>query len=108
MKPTTVILFVLALVGTASAVDSLNFRTIGFYGTADLDWDVALDSDYACITDINRSLRILSVADPEHVYEVGHYDTTAKIRQNPHAFAERAAVAGHTVRVLGAGETIDV
>jgi L-ascorbate metabolism protein UlaG (beta-lactamase superfamily) len=37
-----------------------------------------------------------------------HYDTTEKIRQNPHAFAERAAVAGHTVRVLGAGESVEV
>ena len=37
-----------------------------------------------------------------------HYDTTEKIRQNPHAFAERAAAAGHPVRVMGAGETIEV
>lgn len=37
-----------------------------------------------------------------------HYDTTEKIRQNPHAFAERAAASGHTVRVLGAVETIEV
>ena len=37
-----------------------------------------------------------------------HYDTTEKIRQNPHAFAERALAAGHTVRVMGAGETIEV
>ncbi len=37
-----------------------------------------------------------------------HYDTTEKIRQNPHAFAERALAGGHTVRVMGAGETIGI
>ncbi len=37
-----------------------------------------------------------------------HYDTTDKIRQNPHAFGASALAAGHTVRVMGAGETIDV
>ncbi len=37
-----------------------------------------------------------------------HYDTTDKIRQNPHAFAKSALAAGHTVRVMGAGQTIEV
>lgn len=37
-----------------------------------------------------------------------HYDTLEKIRQNPHAFAEKAAAAGHKVRVMGAEETIEV
>jgi L-ascorbate metabolism protein UlaG (beta-lactamase superfamily) len=37
-----------------------------------------------------------------------HYDTTEKIRQNPHAFAKSALAACHTVRVMGAGETIEV
>ena len=37
-----------------------------------------------------------------------HYDTLEKIRQNPHAFAKSALAAGHTVRVMGAGETIEV
>ncbi len=37
-----------------------------------------------------------------------HYDTTDKIRQDPHAFAKSALAAGHTVRVLGAGETIEI
>ncbi|MSU25524.1 MAG: metal-dependent hydrolase [Opitutus sp.] len=37
-----------------------------------------------------------------------HYDTQEKIRQNPHAFAKSALAAGHTVRVMGAGETIEV
>jgi L-ascorbate metabolism protein UlaG (beta-lactamase superfamily) len=37
-----------------------------------------------------------------------HYDTTDKIRQNPHAFAKSALATGHTVRVMGAGETIEV
>jgi len=37
-----------------------------------------------------------------------HYDTLDKIRQNPHAFAKTALAAGHTVRVMGAGETIEV
>lgn len=37
-----------------------------------------------------------------------HYDTLEKIRQNPHAFAKLAAAAGHQVRVMGTGETIEV
>ena len=36
------------------------------------------------------------------------YGTLEKIRQNPYAFADKATAAGHTVRVLGAGETIEV
>jgi L-ascorbate metabolism protein UlaG (beta-lactamase superfamily) len=36
-----------------------------------------------------------------------HYDTTDKIRQNPHAFAASALAAGHTVRVMGAGEMME-
>ena len=37
-----------------------------------------------------------------------HYDTLEKIRQNPHAFAKSALTAGHTVRVMGAGEMIEL
>ncbi len=37
-----------------------------------------------------------------------HYDTTDKIRQNPHAFAKSALAAGHQVRVMGAGEMIEL
>lgn len=37
-----------------------------------------------------------------------HYDTTEKIRQNPHAFASAALAAGQKVRVMGTGETINV
>jgi L-ascorbate metabolism protein UlaG (beta-lactamase superfamily) len=37
-----------------------------------------------------------------------HYNTHDKIRQDPHAFAQSALAAGHTVRVLGAGETIEI
>ena len=37
-----------------------------------------------------------------------HYDTLKKIRQKPHAFAKSATAAGHKVRVMGAGETIEV
>jgi hypothetical protein len=76
VKHTTVLLSVLALVGTAPAIDSLNVRLIGFYHTANAAHGVAVDSGYACITDINGSLRIISVADPAHLSEVGHYDTT--------------------------------
>ena len=36
-----------------------------------------------------------------------HYNSTPKIRQDPHAFAARAAQAGHAVRVMTPGESID-
>lgn len=35
-----------------------------------------------------------------------HYNTTDSIRADPHAFATRAAAAGHAVRVLDAGTTL--
>lgn len=37
-----------------------------------------------------------------------HYNTFPQIRQEPQAFAARAVTAGHTVRVMAVGETIDV
>lgn len=37
-----------------------------------------------------------------------HYNSNAKIRQDPHAFAALAARAGHTVRVMTPGETIEL
>lgn len=37
-----------------------------------------------------------------------HFNSNAKIRQDPHAFATAAAQAGHAVRVLSAGETLSV
>ena len=37
-----------------------------------------------------------------------HYDTTEKIRQDPHAFASRAATAGHEVRVMKAGDCLEI
>lgn len=35
-----------------------------------------------------------------------HYNTNAHIRTDPHAFAAAAAHAGHTIRVLAAGEAL--
>lgn len=37
-----------------------------------------------------------------------HFNTSEKIRQDPHAFAARAAATGHAVRLMGAGEMIEV
>jgi len=37
-----------------------------------------------------------------------HYNTNKKIRQDPHAFAARAATAGHTVRVMSPGTTLEI
>jgi L-ascorbate metabolism protein UlaG (beta-lactamase superfamily) len=37
-----------------------------------------------------------------------HYNTSDKIRTDPHAFAAVAARAGHAVRVMAAGETIPI
>ena len=37
-----------------------------------------------------------------------HYNTHDKILANPHDFAARALAAGHTVRVMGAGEMFEV
>jgi hypothetical protein len=78
MRHTTILsfLFVLALAGTAPAVDSLNVRLIGFYHTATAAYGVDVSGDYAYIADLNGSLRVISTADPAHPFEVGHYDTT--------------------------------
>ena len=37
-----------------------------------------------------------------------HYNTSDRIKADPHAFTTTAAHAGHTVRVLTAGETISM
>lgn len=37
-----------------------------------------------------------------------HFNTNEKIRQDPHAFAARAAAAGHAVRVLQAGDCLEI
>ena len=37
-----------------------------------------------------------------------HYNTTEKIRQDPHAFARSAAAAGHAVHVMSASSTLDL
>ena len=37
-----------------------------------------------------------------------HYNTTSKIQTDPHAFAAKATAAGHSVRVLVAGEEIEL
>ena len=76
MKHMTVLLSVLALFGTAPAIDSLNFRLIGLYQTAGAAFGVDVCGDYACISTYAGSLRVISVADPAHPSEVGHYDTT--------------------------------
>lgn len=78
MRHTTVLLslLVLALAGTAPAIDSLNVRLIGFYHTATAAFGVDVSGDYACIADLAGSLRVISIADPTHPTEVGHYDTT--------------------------------
>ncbi len=74
----SVFAFLLAwlLVGTAAAVDSLNVRLVGFYYTATAAFGVDVSGDYACIADLAGSLRVISIADPAHPSEVGHYDTT--------------------------------
>jgi hypothetical protein len=91
----------LLLVGTASAADSLNFRLIGFYRTAARACDVVVDSGYACVTDINGSLRVISISDPAHPYEVGHYDTTCSYRHP-------AIVSGSYVYLADAGFGVHV
>jgi len=68
-------LLTLLLVGPAPAVDSLNVRLIGFYHTANMAFGVDVDGDCVCIAD-PAGLRVISVADPAHPSEVGHYDTT--------------------------------
>ena len=71
MKHMTVASAVLALVGIAPAVDSLNVRMIGYYLTgADR---IAVEREYACILAFHGGLRLISVADPAHPYEVGQY-----------------------------------
>jgi hypothetical protein len=111
----TVLAFLLTvlLVGTAPAVDSLNFRLIGFYHTANVAFDVAVDSDYACITDINRSLRIISVADPAHLFEVGHFDTTASqwgvaIIKRGYVYLPDSASGVHVISIADPAHPVEV
>jgi hypothetical protein len=75
MKPTTVLLLVLALVGTAPAIDSLNVRLVGYYLTGSA-FGIAVDSEYASIVEFDSPLRLISVADPTRPFEAGQDTTT--------------------------------
>ncbi len=86
--------------------------------------DTALFGDMALIGRVGLDLALVPIGDrytmgPTDAVEAlnflrpklavpMHYDTMEKIRQNPHAFAASALAAGHTVRVMGAGETIEL
>jgi hypothetical protein len=72
---------VLALFGTASAIDSLNVRLIGYYLTYGGAFGIAVDSEYAFIVDFHAPLRLISIADPAHPFEVGQ-DTTTTFGNN--------------------------
>lgn len=86
--------------------------------------DTALFSDMALIARGGLDLALIPIGDH---YTMGpadalaaldllrprltvpiHYNTNAKIRQDPHAFAARAATAGHEVRVLNAGSVLQL
>ena len=75
MKPMTALLLLLVLVGIAPAMDSLNVRLVGYYLTgADR---IAVERGYACILASHYGLRLISVADPDSIYEVGQFDDTS-------------------------------
>ncbi len=88
------------------AGDTALFGDMQFIGRGGLD--VALlpigDRYTMGVIDAVESLNLLrpKLAVPMH------YNTHDKILANPHDFAARAAAAGHTVRVMGAGETLEI
>lgn len=51
------------------------------------------------------ALEALNLLRPKLAVPI-HFNSSEKIRQDPHAFAARAARAGHTVRVMKPGEVI--
>lgn len=85
--------------------------------------DTALFGDMALIGRRSPDVALIPIGDfytmgPEDAVEAlkllspkvavpTHYNSNPKIRQDPFAFAASAAVAGHAVRVLAAGETLD-
>ena len=88
------------------AGDTALFGDMAFIGRGGLD--VALvpigDRYTMGVADAVESLNLLrpKLAVPMH------YNTHDKILANPQDFAARALAAGHTVRVMSAGETIEV
>jgi hypothetical protein len=65
----------LFLLGVAPAADSLNVRLVGSCPTPTQALCLALKGDYAFVVDAESGLRVISVADPTHPVEVGHFDT---------------------------------
>lgn len=55
--------------------DPSNPGLLGRYFTSDRTWDVEVRDTIACIADWEGGLRMLSVADPANVYQVGWYDS---------------------------------
>ena len=66
--------FGLLLVSAAQANDSLNIRFVGSCTTPGDARGLAVSGSYAYVADWNAGLRVISLADPAHPVEVGHFD----------------------------------
>lgn len=88
------------------AGDTALFGDMSFIGRGGLDVALLPIGDRYTMG-IGDAVEALNLLRPRLAVPM-HYDTTEKIRANPHAFAGRAATAGHAVRVMGAGESFDL
>jgi hypothetical protein len=64
----------LLLASPTQANDSLNVRFIGSCDTPGDARGLAVSGSYAYVADWNAGLRVISVADPTHPAEVGHFE----------------------------------
>jgi len=88
------LLCILTAAGSGIAQDSSGVRMVGrTYNDWDGAWGVALDHGYAYVAAGESGLRIVEVADPGNLREVGFYDTPG--------WAEGIAVAGDFAFVGG-------
>jgi L-ascorbate metabolism protein UlaG (beta-lactamase superfamily) len=88
------------------AGDTALFSDMSLIGRHGLDVALIPIGDYYTMgpEDALEALRLLrpKLAVPTH------YNTNEKIRQDPQAFAAVAATAGHSVRVMNAGDTLEL
>lgn len=88
------------------AGDTALFGDMSFIGRHGLDLTLLPIGDFYTMGPAD-AVEALNLLRPKLAVPM-HYDTTEKIRQDPHAFAARAAQSGHEVRVMKAGDCLEI
>lgn len=88
------------------AGDTALFSDMSLIGRGGLDIALIPIGDFYTMGPTD-ALAALDLLRPKIAVPI-HYNTSDKIRQDPQAFATRAAALGHQVRILAAGDSLDL